>query len=601
MSANTSFSIVIDNYNYGQFLERALLSAFGQAYPSQLFEIIVVDDGSTDGSRAILERYAGRPGLTVLYQENAGQAAAFARGVGSATRDYVCLLDSDDAFFPGKLRALDARIAALGCPGADLFLCHDLEMRDEEKGTALQTSWFQLSGLAHLEHITVEQARHPYPFAVPSGQVFSRHLLADILEAIPLSDWRTGADSPLAHAALVRTGAVHYLQQPLAQYTLHGKNRLIMAAGDGRVEQRRDAQQRLLERRPKLLWFLERYLDTLPLGVHERQHRIAYLKRVEATLPVTAAHAVVPPAQVSFVVGLPNGDVGLTATLEALARQTHEPCEVLVVPPDAGDIGAIVRAFASAHPDVTWRTAPHAGGAGRGLLAAMKQARGMLLCPITAGDRPDRIFAERHHYVHRYLPSSMVSACDFRFEDGDGFLRDRCYGARELWPERNQTTAFTQSGFDKGGWMFTPRSGNVIRRSAAIDAFIDYGLERGLPDGARAEWLLLHFAAALGACMQFAECLVTLHAVPGDTLGMHLRHPLDPRFLPRLPQPQTTLFYLGLLSARLAEFEAFCGARHWPLFVKWALELYRRPDLDMKAIAARAPLHPAVAVAVASV
>ncbi|UPT74094.1 MAG: glycosyltransferase [Elusimicrobiota bacterium] len=100
-------SVVIDNHNYGRFLGDALDSVLDQGVPA---EVIVADDGSTDDSRGILKAYAKR-GVKALLQERQGQATAFNNGLAAATGDVVCLLDSDDVFLPGKLKAVAAAFA----------------------------------------------------------------------------------------------------------------------------------------------------------------------------------------------------------------------------------------------------------------------------------------------------------------------------------------------------------------------------------------------------------------------------------------------------------------------------------------------------------
>ena len=95
------FSAVIDNCNYGRFLGRAIESVLAQ---DQECEVVVVDDGSTDDSRHVLESYGDR--VRALYQPNQGQASAFNRGIAQAQGEVVCLLDSDDEWRPGKLSAL---------------------------------------------------------------------------------------------------------------------------------------------------------------------------------------------------------------------------------------------------------------------------------------------------------------------------------------------------------------------------------------------------------------------------------------------------------------------------------------------------------------
>ncbi len=595
--AVSSFSIVVDNYNYARFLERALASALGQDYPQELVEIVVVDDGSSDGSADLLRRYAAHPRVKVLLQQNGGQAVAFASGAAHATGDYVCLLDADDAFLPHKLRALDERIGALGAPGGDLFLCHDLELCDEQRKSVLEETWFGYMGLPDIAQLGIAEARHAYPFAVPSGQVYSRRLLAEVLEAIPAADWRTGADNPLAHAALLRAGIVHFVRQPLARYFIHGDNRLLAIEGL-KVVRRPDAHHRLLQRRPKLLWFLERYLDTLALSLAGREERIAYLKRLEATLPVSAAQAALPDPKLSFVVDAGAGVEGLQETLEALARQTHERFEVLVACDGAPEIAELVEAFAAAHRGASWRAVAGEAAGSHALLRALKQVQGEFLALVAAGDRPDRGFTERHLYHHRYHGSASVSTCDFRLDLGGQIVNDRCYGSRNFWPPRRKLLPYLAEK-PAGGWWFCPRSGSVLRREAAIDLFVDHCLERGVPAGIPLEWLLLHYAAALGGCFQFAECLVTLRMQRGDPAGMHVRHPRDQRFAPRLAQPDAARFYLELLSARFAGFNEQLGD-HWVRLARWATRIDAPGnEAAVRETAGAMPLHPAVTAVLA--
>ncbi len=97
-------SVVVDNYNYRGFLPAAVESALRQDHDS--FEVIVVDDGSTDGSRAVLERFRGRARL--VFQDNRGQAAALNAGVTASRGEILCFLDADDWWHPDKL----SRVAA---------------------------------------------------------------------------------------------------------------------------------------------------------------------------------------------------------------------------------------------------------------------------------------------------------------------------------------------------------------------------------------------------------------------------------------------------------------------------------------------------------
>jgi hypothetical protein len=103
-----NFSVVIPTCNRASLLPAALASVFAQEHPAR--EVIVVDDGSTDGTGALLQQFAGR--VTVLRQQNRGPAAARNLGIAEASGDYVAFLDSDDLWFPWTLatyrRAIEA-------------------------------------------------------------------------------------------------------------------------------------------------------------------------------------------------------------------------------------------------------------------------------------------------------------------------------------------------------------------------------------------------------------------------------------------------------------------------------------------------------------
>ncbi len=99
-----SFSVVVNNYNYEKFLAAALDSALHQLSDDD--EMVVVDDGSTDGSLEILARYESNPQVAVIRQKNAGQMNAVRTGLLAAKGDVLLLLDSDDEYIEGYLDRL---------------------------------------------------------------------------------------------------------------------------------------------------------------------------------------------------------------------------------------------------------------------------------------------------------------------------------------------------------------------------------------------------------------------------------------------------------------------------------------------------------------
>jgi glycosyltransferase involved in cell wall biosynthesis len=94
-------SVIIPTYNRSDFLKEAIESVLKQAY--QPFELIVVDDGSTDDTASVLSCYAGK--ISALSVHHRGPSAARNYGIQAAHGDYIAFLDSDDLWLPGKLAA----------------------------------------------------------------------------------------------------------------------------------------------------------------------------------------------------------------------------------------------------------------------------------------------------------------------------------------------------------------------------------------------------------------------------------------------------------------------------------------------------------------
>lgn len=107
-----SVTCVIPVYNCERFIQETLESVLAQTYP--VHEIYVVDDGSTDGTRAKVEAHAAKAGEKIhyLWQENAGSAAARNHGIQASTGEYVAFLDADDLWEPEKIARQLTRFAA---------------------------------------------------------------------------------------------------------------------------------------------------------------------------------------------------------------------------------------------------------------------------------------------------------------------------------------------------------------------------------------------------------------------------------------------------------------------------------------------------------
>jgi glycosyltransferase involved in cell wall biosynthesis len=115
-------SVVIPVYNRGARLQPTIESALEQTLPSHDYEIIIVDDGSTDDTLAFLQlTYADEPRIKIVSQQNGGVARARNRGLEEARGEFSAYLDHDDFWLPNKL---EKQLAAFeGKPAVGVIYC----------------------------------------------------------------------------------------------------------------------------------------------------------------------------------------------------------------------------------------------------------------------------------------------------------------------------------------------------------------------------------------------------------------------------------------------------------------------------------------------
>lgn len=186
-------SILINNYNYGRYLRACIASALEQSY--RPVEVVVVDDGSTDDSVAIIRSYG--TAVVAVCRENGGQASAFNAGFAASRGDIVCLLDSDDLFLPDKARTI---VDLLSFQAEAGWCFHDLQPIDEtgEFRDATQPS----SGMLFCDFRSeLVRGRLPYTPPATSGLCFRRSLLSRVLP-MPESAGITLHDNYVKFAAL---------------------------------------------------------------------------------------------------------------------------------------------------------------------------------------------------------------------------------------------------------------------------------------------------------------------------------------------------------------------------------------------------------------
>lgn len=101
-NANAFVSIIITSYNYAKWLPESIESALHQNYDN--FEIIIVDDGSTDDSKKIIEKYKNQNKIKYFFSSNSGLAATCNFAISKSSGEYIVRLDADDIFDPNLLR-----------------------------------------------------------------------------------------------------------------------------------------------------------------------------------------------------------------------------------------------------------------------------------------------------------------------------------------------------------------------------------------------------------------------------------------------------------------------------------------------------------------
>ena len=201
-------SIIVNNFNYGRFLGCAIESALAQTYAS--VEVIVVDDGSTDSSHAVIRSFGTR--VRPLIKDNGGQGSAFNAGFRESYGELILFLDSDDLLEP---EAVELVVRAWAQDMSKLhFPLHSID----EQGILLGRR-FPREQLAVGNVVSSLLTEGDYCTSPTSGNVFSREFLRSVMP-IPEEEWRTCADCYLVQSAPFY-GQIGRLSRIVGRYRIH--------------------------------------------------------------------------------------------------------------------------------------------------------------------------------------------------------------------------------------------------------------------------------------------------------------------------------------------------------------------------------------------
>ena len=228
-------SIVLCSYNGVRFIDEQIQSLLQQTYPN--VEIVISDDASTDGTRAILEKYKSHSAFKIfLQQTNLGPIKNVAFALQQATGAFIAFCDQDDSWLPQKIETLHAQI------GEDLLVYCDSELIDEH-GQSLQQK------LSDLRNMYTGNDTRGFVFSnVVWGHtiLISRQLVPQVLpipDGIPHDIWIA-----FKAATLKR---IRYIDVPLTKYRQHANTVTKTIATDYKA---RSHVKHYLDFKEKLHW-----------------------------------------------------------------------------------------------------------------------------------------------------------------------------------------------------------------------------------------------------------------------------------------------------------------------------------------------------------
>jgi glycosyltransferase involved in cell wall biosynthesis len=232
MSAELRVSLIISNYNYGYFLAEAVDSCLSQTYPHR--ETIVVDDGSTDESAAVIHRYGSR--VRPIWKANGGQASAFNAGFAQCRGDIIVFVDADDMLLP---HAVENAVAMFTAPDVVKVHWPLVEVNGHGERTGRVVPGYSLSEGDLLESVI----RHgPSITGSPptTGNAWRRAYLESVMP-IPEAEYRLCADDYLC-SLTPAFGRIAALRVPQALYRTHDRNGYVLKPFEEKTRVASDVQ-----------------------------------------------------------------------------------------------------------------------------------------------------------------------------------------------------------------------------------------------------------------------------------------------------------------------------------------------------------------------
>lgn len=208
---------LINHYQYGDFVGEAIESVVRQTLA--LDEIVVVDDGSKDGSldvvRAVCEAH---PNVRLVEKENGGQLSCFQAGLDASSADVVFFLDADDVWEPEYVETVVRLLVAR--PDVDFVATNERRFFTDGTSEVTETE-DRDAGYSVVRSLVGGGAFIGKP---TSCLAIRRHVLDQIFPLESARGWRTCADEALVYGSSLVGARKYFLGAPLVRYRVHGDN-----------------------------------------------------------------------------------------------------------------------------------------------------------------------------------------------------------------------------------------------------------------------------------------------------------------------------------------------------------------------------------------
>ncbi|MEO5356112.1 MAG: glycosyltransferase [Nitrospirae bacterium YQR-1] len=218
-------SVVMPAYNHEMYVDEAIESVLSQTFKD--FELVIVNDGSTDGTEAVIKRYDD-PRIRYYYQENGGSHDAINKGISLSRGDYVAIINSDDAFYCDRLEVL---LNTAKTEGLD-FVVSAVTLIDGNSNIIsdpahIWIKWYEKLKTAYRENESPLKAIMVGNYTISTSNFFVKRTLFD--EIGTLSNLRYVLDYDFAIRAMKRDESKFrfLVESEHLLYRLHGKNTIL--------------------------------------------------------------------------------------------------------------------------------------------------------------------------------------------------------------------------------------------------------------------------------------------------------------------------------------------------------------------------------------